>query len=388
MLDNTKEILQILEALSFPRLASSIHEDVAFDTIKKKISEQKINFSSQQFTFTTFYSIILPKILFTLFFLLLFSIFFDNLILSLIIIVFITIFSIFIINPIKFRIGKKVRSQNLYVKYPKKGIENKVIEEFSNIKGDHSKNILCIAHVDSKGQRFSIKIRILSFKLWSYSFFIGLIIILIHNLLFFNLYIYIVEIILIGINLIALFSIILNTTNNKSPGALDNASGVACVLELLKYYSNRENRLNNYNLWFLLTGAEELGTMGIRHFYNNIMNFNKKKSYIINFDSIGKNVSYYSSSINNKKNKELYHKFLQIANNIKLKLKFSSSTFGVRSDGLYLKNQNFLGFGFGDPTSFEHIHSINDTVDKVDVSLLEKLCKFIINVLKELDDNY
>ena len=112
-----------------------------------------------------------------------------------------------------------------------------------------------------------------------------------------------IEILFIGMNLVAVFFIILNSTNNKSPGALDNASGVACVLELLKYYSNQEHELKNYDLWFLFTGAEELGTMGIRHFYKSMMNFNKKKTFIINFDSIGKNVSYFSSSINKKKNK-------------------------------------------------------------------------------------
>jgi len=384
MLINAEEILKNLELISFPRLAGTIHEERAFNIIRNKIQDKGIEYFIQKFTFTTFYSKFLPKILFSLLFLLLFSVYLENIGFLWFNILIIMIFSIFLINPIKIKLGKKIRSQNLYVRYLTDSKRTILLNPNNNDNFDLM-NILFIAHVDSKGQRFSIKIRIFSYKLWATSFFPGLLFIIMNDIIFSNLYFYIIEIVLIGINLVAVFLIILNSTNNKSPGALDNASGVACVLELLKYYSNKEHSLNNYNLWFLFTGAEELGTMGIRHFYDTLMDFNREKTYVINFDSIGKKVSYFSSSINPKKKREIYHIFLQIAKKINLKLGFSSSTFGVRSDGLYLQNQNFHGFGFGDPSSFKHIHSINDTVDKVEANLLKKLCNFIINALKEID---
>jgi len=46
------------------------------------------------------------------------------------------------------------------------------------------------------------------------------------------------------------------------------------------------------------------------------------------------------------------------------------------------------GFGFGDPSSYKHIHSINDTIDKVEANLLRKLCIFIIEIVKDLDKSY
>ena len=95
------------------------------------------------------------------------------------------IFSIFLVNPIKFRIGKKIGSQNLYIKYPIKGKKTNLIKNNNKHEDDHSLNILFIAHVDSKGQRFSIKVRILSYKLWVSSFFIGLIFMIIIDIFFF-----------------------------------------------------------------------------------------------------------------------------------------------------------------------------------------------------------
>ena len=380
----SEEILQNLKLLSFPRLAGTQNEKKAFNILKNKIKDYNSQYFNQEFSFTTFYSKFLPKILFTLLFLLLISFSMKNVLLFGISVLLILIFSVFILNPVKIGIGKKIKSQNIYLKYQKNKKNNENINPV-DVDNKNSFNILFISHVDSKGQRFSIKMRIVSYKIWIISFISGFVLIFLDDILVFNLYLNLFEFIALGINLFAVILIILNTTNNKSPGALDNASGVTCVLELLKYYSKYENRLNNYNLWFLFTGAEEIGTMGIRHFYDKIMDFNKKKTIIINFDSIGKKVTYFSSKINPKRRKEEYYKLLKIADKINLDLGYSSSSFGVRSDGIYLKNQDYHGFGFGDPSSYKHVHSINDTTDKVEANLLKKLCIFIIEAVKEID---
>ena len=60
--------------------------------------------------------------------------------------------------------------------------------------------------------------------------------------------------------------------------------------------------------------------------------------------------------------------------------------FGSHTDGYYLKKKNFQGIGFGDLESYEHIHSIHDTVDKVDSSLLKRLCETIIDNLIVFDN--
>jgi Zn-dependent M28 family amino/carboxypeptidase len=192
----------------------------------------------------------------------------------------------------------------------------------------------------------------------------------------------------VGINFLSTILIVINTTNNKSDGASDNASGVVCVLELLNFYLKPELRLKNFNLKFVFTGAEECGTMGIRHFCDNLGVIDKKKSYIINFDAIGRVLAYFSSSINANKNSVLYEKITKNAESLDLRFHHTTRSFGIRSDGLYLKRHGFHGFGFGDLDVYKYIHSINDTIDKVDTALLEKLCILLTNILKEIDNQY
>ena len=172
----------------------------------------------------------------------------------------------------------------------------------------------------------------------------------------------------------------LNMTNNKSPGAIDNASGIAIVLELLNHYSAPKFRLKNYNLWFIFTGAEETGTMGIRHFYKIIEHLEREKSIMFNFDAIGRGLDVWTSTEG-----ALYFKNAENLNAfIHTKKKFIRTG---RSDAYYLKKKNFGGFGFGDQSSYKYVHTINDTVDKVDPVLLEKLCKHILEVLNKIDNN-
>ena len=60
--------------------------------------------------------------------------------------------------------------------------------------------------------------------------------------------------------------------------------------------------------------------------------------------------------------------------------------FGSHTDGYYLKKKGFHGIGFGDLECYEYVHSIRDTVDKVDTSLLKRLCETIIDNLIVFDN--
>lgn len=59
---------------------------------------------------------------------------------------------------------------------------------------------------------------------------------------------------------------------------------------------------------------------------------------------------------------------------------------GIRSDGLFLMRKNFTGLGIGDESVYSYIHSIDDTVDKINVSVLEDLCNLITVLLSEIDN--
>lgn len=70
-------------------------------------------------------------------------------------------------------------------------------------------------------------------------------------------------------------------------GADDNASGVAGLLELARYFSGNDIK-EAYNFLFIAFGAEELGLLGSRHFVNNPTLPLDKINFMANMDMIGR----------------------------------------------------------------------------------------------------
>ncbi len=68
------------------------------------------------------------------------------------------------------------------------------------------------------------------------------------------------------------------------PGANDNASGVAMLLSLAKYYSQKKPP---YNIVFVAFGAEELGLIGAKHFAENPPYNLSTTKFMLNFDISG-----------------------------------------------------------------------------------------------------
>ncbi|MFX1420117.1 MAG: M28 family peptidase [Promethearchaeota archaeon] len=376
-----KRISENLRVFSFPRLSGSEFEKRSFNIAQQKVKELKLNPTVQEFSFSTFYSRIYPKISLVLFNWLLIVFFLNiNVVFNIVnlVIFFILILALIKLtrNPEKIRFGRIYNSQNLFLSLSS---QSKNVNSLNNI--------FFLSHLDSKGQAFSIKIRIYLYFIWIISFPIGLIInILISFFLIANfLYLKIIALIILIINSIATIMIIINTTNNQSNGAIDNASGICCVLELLNYYSIPKNRLKNYNLWFVFTGAEESGTMGVRNFYRYIKYFDRNKTFIINFDSIAKKVNLWDHGLLNTKNFKSFNYILENKDIMSLE-KTHRFYIGTYSDGLFLLNKKFQGLGNGDKSSYNYIHSESDNINKIDVNILRKLCHFYTVLLKDLDN--
>ncbi|WP_128547032.1 M20/M25/M40 family metallo-hydrolase [Larkinella soli] len=70
-------------------------------------------------------------------------------------------------------------------------------------------------------------------------------------------------------------------------GADDNASGVAGLIELARYYA-RNDRKEPYNFLFIAFGAEELGLLGSRHFLNHPTVPTASLNFMVCMDMIGR----------------------------------------------------------------------------------------------------
>ncbi len=382
MIDENR-ILENLKELSFPRLSGTEFEKKAFNHVKKKIENHGFSPSFQEFSFSSFFSRLYPKVALTLLsWLLLVLILNLHTIFSLVnlILIFILILVLIIItrNPETIKIGRKYHSQNLFIKLS----SNKKAE-------DSDFNILLFSHLDSKGQTFSIKIRIEIYYFWVITFPLGLIIIILNFFLLPNTYLLlqILGILVLSINYIATFFLWLNRTNNKSNGAIDNASGMSCLLELLNYFSEQKNMPKNYNLWFVFTGAEESGTMGVRNFYKYIKDFDRDKTFISNFDSFANQINIWDHGLLNNKCYNAFNYILENEDVMNLEKKTRRFYIGIYSDGLFLYNKNFQGLGTGDRSVHSYVHSICDDVDKINIKILKKLCEFYIILLNDVDNN-
>ncbi|MFX0208692.1 MAG: M28 family metallopeptidase, partial [Candidatus Hodarchaeota archaeon] len=282
-------------------------------------------------------------------------------------------------RPEKIKFGNVLDSQNLFVKLE----PNQTPQSSPNL--PTKRNILFFCHLDSKGQKLTILSRVFAIRTWIFSMIVSIIAIILKNAFLIqeiNL-LYILGLIPILSNLFATILIIYNRTDNSSPGAIDNASGIACVLELLNYYYNLENRFNDHNMWFVFTGAEETGTMGIRNLLSMFNHFDKETSVGINFDAIGQSVSLFAG-INSRRKASRFVKIFELnGKNKKVVNEFKKRVIGTHSDGCYLKKKGYRGVGYGDTSIYKFMHSINDTIDKVDISLLKRLCELTIESIKE-----
>ena len=382
MIDKSR-IENNLKEFSFPRLSGTEFEKKSFNIMKQKIEDLNLIPLKQEFSFSTFYSRIYPKLSLTtlswllVVFFLNFHVIFTTVNLFLIFIV-ILIIIILTRNPETIKVGREYHSQNLYVK---------LTSQSRNSNSDY--NIFLLSHLDSKGQAFSIKIRIQLYYIWIISFLLTLFIILLNYFYLTEIFLllYLFSILILSINCIASLLIWLNTTNNKSKGAIDNASGISCVLELLHYYSNPKNRLKNYDMWFVFTGAEESGTMGVRNFYKYMRDLDREKTFISNFDSIANRVNLWDHGLLTKKNIKSFEYILQNKEIMKIE-KTRRFYIGTYTDGLFLLNKGFHGLGSGDKSTYNYVHSVNDNVDKVNINILKKLCQFYTILLNEVDINF
>lgn len=374
-----------LKDFAFPRLSGTKFEFEAFSKLKQQIENLNLNFEVQNFTFSSFYSRWYPKIAFLSISFILLLLYLNitmmfSMIITLILLGILIISIIITRKPEKIHFISKFNSQNLLVK---------IDPESSQMK-HNDRIVMFMSHLDSKGQRFKVEIRIKIIKLWINTSIILLVIIGLKNLIFigFQMIFYIIGLFPLILNIIPSIMMLLNNTDNSSDGAIDNASGIACNLELVNYYSSHENRLRNYSMWFLFTGAEECGTMGIRHFYNNLENFDASKSIIFNFESIAKHIFLFPGGSEGDHAVDVNRLLLNNNRNLTIKTHITKRIFGTHSDGGFLGDRGFQGYGIGGVETHAYMHTVNDRIDKIDTNVLEKLCLVLTDSLKEHDSKF
>ena len=84
------------------------------------------------------------------------------------------------------------------------------------------------------------------------------------------------------------FLLTINVVGNKSIGVADNGTAVVILLDLMKHF--KENPLENVNMTFLFSAAEEIGLTGAYNFLKNRLGqprWDPSRCFIINYDLAG-----------------------------------------------------------------------------------------------------
>ena len=169
------------------------------------------------------------------------------------------------------------------------------------------------------------------------------------------------------------------------PGANDNASGSAAVLELAEAFQS-SNLKSKRSVLFILFASEEQGLFGSKYFVNNLKIDPEKIIAMFNLDSIG-----YGDSIqvgNGKSSPELWNLARKIdKENFNLVVEDTWSGGGADLTPFY--EIGIPGLYFVSKYSYEHLHLPTDTPETLNRDLFEKIVKLAYLTAREIaEGNY
>jgi len=387
-LEDVKSVLKHIESLAFDRSAANVGETKAINYIQGELKVNNINSHIEFFSWSNSLRYLIRTI-----YLMAFS---YLLMLRLVLILVIFFFIKYLFN--------KTRRISFVEKDYSKNLVSRI--EASN-SADYCPVIIFSAHYDSISSRIPYKIqrillwviRIIFLPYISLTVVISiwlplnLFAIIEYNTILF----YLMSVVsIIALSVIIPFFLFL-FTSTKSTGSIDNASGVALLIELAKIL--KEKPLKNYDIIFLWSGAEEWGVKGTkyfcrRHFRDLKQTYNLDKSININIDMVGTYIGLLDKSGFFKKkpiNIDLNNKFKSTANKINVPLTLFNKIIKPKSDYklfLSLKKRTKSKFQvccfLSDKDSI-YIHSYKDTPDKCSDVVLNGCLNIIYSTILDLD---
>ena len=177
---------------------------------------------------------------------------------------------------------------------------------------------------------------------------------------------------------------------NLVPGANDNASGVAVVLELMNLFS--KNPLQNTEIISVLTGCEESGCGGILTFLKHYGE-QYKDAFYLNFDNVGAGTPIFTPKegifLSHRANKTLLNLTREVQQeNPNLNIKEREFRSGY-TDGTVAMVQGYKALTFlalnedGVPP---HWHWETDTVENIELDVIENVKDFGLELIKKIDE--
>lgn len=176
-----------------------------------------------------------------------------------------------------------------------------------------------------------------------------------------------------------------NPKDKVHNGADDNASGVAGVLELARYFaSNTTKEKNNY--LFLCFSGEELGLLGSKYFADHAPVDIASVNYMINMDMIGRlDPQSKTVIVHGTGTSPVWEPMLKSLENENIRIKTDSSGTGPSDHtSFYLKDIPVLHFFTGSHTDY---HKPTDDWEKINLAGEVEVLKVIAKLSMNLDES-
>jgi Zn-dependent M28 family amino/carboxypeptidase len=183
---------------------------------------------------------------------------------------------------------------------------------------------------------------------------------------------------------------------SPSSGSIDNASGVSILIELAKLF--KKNPLNNIDVLFIWTGAEEWGMKGSKnfcktHFKGLNNNYDLDRSYNINIDMVGSYIGLLNKTgiAKRKINYNLNDIFEATAKQLKIPLISFNKIIKPKSDYKIFKRygrrakKKFQVSCFHSDKDSKFIHSLKDTPDKCSIKNLNGCLNICYQAIRSID---
>ena len=190
----------------------------------------------------------------------------------------------------------------------------------------------------------------------------------------------------------------------KSKGSVDNASGVAVLIEVAKLIKMLP--IENYDVIILFPGTEEWGLIGSKRYVKRNMKYLAEKydldhSFNINIDMVGSYIGMIQKrSLFKRKNEKQKHDLPindiidQVAREFNINYTKEVHTIIPKTDHKSFKKlarktkSKFQVVCFHSDKDSKYIHSRLDTPDKCDSEVLSNAVSLIFNTLKTVDSLY
>ena len=171
-------------------------------------------------------------------------------------------------------------------------------------------------------------------------------------------------------------------TQTYFPGANDNASGIALLLDLAKSLQ-KENSFKKYNIAFIAFGGEEIGLLGSKYFTKNPLFPLKKIKILLNFDLAGtgdEGIKVVNGSVHKKE----FNLLKQLNKDYNLLPDVKSRGKACNSDHCYFDAMGikcFYSYTLGGIKAYHDIYDKLETLPLTEFEDYSKLIQLFINHL-------